>query len=151
MEFIPTTTDYVALWVWVGVSVLFVFLATAVYCRWQDEIQEARGLPIALLVLTGFAAFGSVVTVWVLLAWNSGQEVLRTEAIAAEVQETYGIFPSDRDLRHLHYPAERPGAVFEEFGSFQRDDGDEAVLVWTGSEFQLGMMDGKKFTEFARD
>lgn len=143
MDFIPDTTDYVSIWVWLGVFILFGVAFAVVRQRSKGKLMALQmGLALTA-VLAYIIALGSFV-------WNISQEAVRGEGIVAEIQEAYSVFPSERQVRDLEYPAQKPSGDFEEFGSFQRDNGEEAVLVWTGDEFQLGTMKGDRFTEFER-
>lgn len=143
MEFILDITNYTSIWVWLGVSILLGAGYVVVRHRSKDKMTALQMGLVLAAVLAYIITFGT-------LLWNISQETVRRETIATELQETYSVFPSDRQVVELKYPAEQPTGGFQEYGSFQRDNGEEAVLVWTGDEFQLGTMKGERFTEFER-
>lgn len=143
MDFIPDTTNYASIWVWLGVSTVFGVGFAIVRQRSKDKLVALQ----MGLALAGILAY--IITLGVFV-WNLSQEAVKRESIAVELEETYSVFASEREIRKLEYPAEQPVGGFKEYGSFQRDNGDEAVLVWTGGELQLGTMENGRFVEFER-
>lgn len=143
MEFVPVTADFTVGWVLLGAAFLFLVAVSFVHLRVGSRLFPLQ-MGLILVVILLYISAG------VVLFSTMTQVAIRQETIAAEIQETYSVFPSDRQVRSLEYPAQKPSGGFEEFGSFQRDNGETAVLVWTDGEFQLGTMRGERFTEFER-
>lgn len=147
MDFILDPTNYAPVGVCLGLTILFL---GALLTAYASRLSGENDWVIALRLGLSLAAIVAFIATFISLVWNVEQTAIRQEAIVTEIQETYSVFPSERQMRGLEYPTEQPSGGFEEFGSFQRDNGEEAVLVWTGDEFQLGTMKGKRFVEFER-
>lgn len=149
MEFVPVTADFTVGWVLLGVAILFFVPLCVAVRRYVNSrpngeklVPFVMGFGLAAVLFSGASA--------VACFSNLTQVAIRQENIVAGVQEAYSVFPTERQMRGLEYPAQEPSTDFEEFGSFQRDNGETAVLVWTDGEFQLGTMEGERFTEYER-